>query len=129
MAGLDRRLASRHLPISRIDITWTSAGRAKWFKRKPSPVTATVLDMSGSGMLMDLPLEPKANPGDIVALSSDGNDAVARVVHTARDEDWAHQLVGVEITKMSPEFAADLNAVVAALRDQIAESWLEQSAP
>ncbi len=132
MAGLDRRIVSRHIPVSRIEITWMSTRRVKWFKRKPSPVTATVLDVSGTGMLMDLPLELKADPGDIVALSSDGNDAVARVVHTVRDEEWAHQWVGVEITDMCPEFAANLNAVVAALQHdqvQIAESWLGQSAP
>lgn len=67
-----------------------------------------------------------------MALSSDGNDAVARVVHTVRDEQWTHQWVGVEITEMSPEFAANHDAVIAALGDdhvQVAESWLEQPAP
>jgi hypothetical protein len=77
-------------------------------------------------------LELKADPGDIVTLSSDGDDAVARVVHIVRDEQWAHQWVGVEITEMSPEFAANLNVLVTALGDdhaQLAESWLGQSAP
>ncbi len=131
MAGLDRRLVSRHIPTSRIEIMWTPTRRAKWIKRK-RPVTATILDLSGNGMLMDLPLELKADPGDIVTLSSDGDDAVARVVHIVRDEEWAHQWVGVEITEMSPEFAANLNVLVTALGDdhaQLAESWLAQLAP
>ena len=98
--------------MSRIDMTWMSTRPAKWFKRKPSRITAMVLDVSANGMLMELPLEPKADLGDIVALSSDGNDAVARVVHAARDEEF--QVVGVEITEMSSEFTTSLRAVVAA---------------
>jgi c-di-GMP-binding flagellar brake protein YcgR len=131
MADMDRRRVSRHIPTGLIEITWTPTRRAGWFKRK-RPVTATILDLSGNGMRMDLPLELKADLGDIVTLSSDGNDAVARVVHTVRDEEWDQQWVGVEITEMSPEFAANLDVVVAALGDdnvQIAESWLRQSAP
>ena len=131
MADLDRRRVSRHIPTNRIEITWTPTRRARWLKRK-RPVTATILDLSGNGMLMDLPSELNANIGDIVALSSDGTDAVARVVHTVRDEEWAQQWVGVEITEMSSEFAAKLNVLVTALGDdhaQLAESWLRQSAP
>ena len=139
MADPNRRLVPRYIPMSRVEITWTSAGQAKWLKRKPSPVTATVLGVSVNGMLVDLPLEPKADPGDIVALSSGANHAVVRVVHTEqpvgqcgahRDDELAQQLVGVEITEMSPEFAADLYAVVAGLRGdhgQLAEWWQRRS--
>ena len=67
-------------------------------------------------MLLDVPLEMKADPGDTVALSTGANnDAVARVVHTVRDENWTHQWVGVEITEMSPEFATSLNLLVTSL--------------
>ena len=121
----ERRLVPRHIPISRIEMTWTSTRPAKWFKRKPSPVTATVLDVAAKGMLMELPLEPKADLGDIVALSSKGNDAVATVVHTDRDMEF--QRVGVEITEMSPEFAAELNAVVAAGEIMRLPAWCIQA--
>jgi len=130
MAAPDRRLVPRHTPTTRIEITWKPIGRARWLKRK-RPVTATILDLSGDGMLTDLPSELKADPGDVVVLSWDGADAVARVVHTVRDEQWTHQWVGVEITEMSPEFATNLDAVIAAAGDdhvQVAESWLGQSA-
>ena len=116
MAAPDRRTDSRHMPTSRIDITCTPARRTTWFRRKPSPVAVTVLEASANGMLIDVPLELKAALGDIVALSSGANnDAVARVVHTVRDENWANQWFGVEITEMSPEFAASLNLLVASL--------------
>ncbi|MCZ6662478.1 MAG: hypothetical protein O6951_06080 [Actinobacteria bacterium] len=120
------------MPISSVEITWTSAGHTRWFKRKPSPVTAMVLGVSVNGMRVELPLKPKADPGDIVALSSGSDHAVARVVHADRREELAHQMVGVEITEMNPGFAADLYAVVATLRGdhgQIAEWWQRRSAP
>lgn len=115
MAAPDRRTDSRHMPTSRLNLTCTPARRTTWFRRKPGPVAVTVLEASANGMLIDVPLELKADLGDIVALSWDGNDAVARVVHTVRDENWAIQWFGVEITEMSPEFAASLNLLVASL--------------
>jgi c-di-GMP-binding flagellar brake protein YcgR len=87
---------------------------------------AVIIDISVNGMYVELPLEPEAQLGDVVALSSDDNFAVARVVHMTRDEEQAKQFVGVEIAEMSPEFASDLNAVVASLRGdsgQLNELW------
>ncbi len=133
MGAIDRRAASRHTPKSPIDITCRPTGRSNWFKRRPRPVAGAVVEVSATGMLMDLPLDMKADPGDIVALSlGPGHDAAARVVHVVRDENWTHQWVGIEITEMSAEFAVSLNLLITSLgldHDQIVDSWLEQSAP
>ena len=116
MTAPDQRADSRHIPTTQITITCKPARRARWFKRKSRPVAAMVLEVSANGMLMELPLEMNAYPGLVVELSSDtNNDAVARVVHIVRDENWAHQWVGVELTEMSPEFAASLNLLVTSL--------------
>jgi hypothetical protein len=77
-------------------------------------------------MYVELPVQPRAQVGDRVAISSDDNYAMAKVVRASCDEERGQQLVGVEITEMSPEFASDLNAVVAALRGdrgQLTDWW------
>lgn len=119
MAELNNRLVRRYQPSSRVEIAWTAEDRSKKKVKRQAPtttVTATIIDVSVAGMYVELPLEPKAQLGDSVAISSDDNYAVARVVRASCDVERGQQLVGVEITEMSPEFAADLNAVVAALR-------------
>ena len=115
----NNRLVRRYQPTSRLEVTWTAEDRAKKRIRREAQTTtvaAAIIDVSVNGMYVELPLAPKAHLGDIVALSSDENYAVAKVVRTASDEEQALQLVGVEITEMSPEFSSDLNAVIGALR-------------
>ena len=135
----DQRLVRRYNPLGRVQITWTpgdqpTPGDQLTPADQPTPainpppaiVSAMVLDVSVSGMLLDLPLELQTEPGDIVTLSWDDHDAVARIAYTTRDEEPDHQLVGVEITEMSPEFTTNLYAVVACLRGdhgQLAEQW------
>ena len=119
MGEPNNRLVQRYQPTGRVEIAWTAEDRSKKKVKRQSPtttVTATIIDVSVVGMYVELPLQPKAQMGDKVALSSDENYAVARVVRASCDEERGQQLVGVEITEMSPEFAEDLNAVVAALR-------------
>ena len=129
MPGPNNRLVRRYQPIDRVEITWTAEDRAKKRVKRQAQTTtvpAAIIDISVNGMYVELPLEPKAHLGDVVALSSDQNYAVAKVVRAVRDEEQEQQLVGVEITEMSAEFAADLNAVVAALRGdsgQLNEWW------
>ena len=127
----NNRLVRRYQPTSRVEITWTAEDRAKRHVKRQAQTTtvaAAIIDVSVNGMYVELPLEPRAHLGDVVALSSDENYAVAKVVRTARDEEQAQQLVGVQITEMSPEFASDLNAVVAALRGDIGQlnEWWER---
>ena len=129
MAEPNNRLVRRYHPTSRVEISWTAEDGSKKGVRRRQPsttVTAVIIDVSVMGMYVELPPEPRARVGDVVALLSDENPAVARVVRSAYDEEQGHQLVGVEITDMSREFADDLNAVVAALRGddgQLSEWW------
>ena len=129
MSEPNNRLVRRYQPTGQVEITWTAEDRSKKRVRRQaqtSTVAAAIIDVSVNGMYVELPLEPRAQLGDVIALSSDDNFAVAKVMRTARDEEQAKQLVGVEITEMSPEFASDLNAVVAALRGDgghLSEWW------
>ena len=131
MAGANNRLVERYEPRSPVEITWTVEDRSKRKTKRETQttsVTGAIIDVSVTGMYVDLPLEPRAEVGETVALSSDGNYAVARVVRASSDEERGRQLVGVEITEMSPEFTTDLNAVVAALRGDRGEltAWWER---
>ena len=119
MEELNNRLVPRYQPTSRVEIAWTAEDRSKKRVRRKHPtttVTAAIIDISVNGMYLELPPEPRAHVGDIVALQSDDKPAVARVVRSSYDQEKGLQLVGVEITDMSLDFADDLNAVVAALR-------------
>lgn len=131
MAGPSNRLVDRYEPTRPLEITWTVEGRSKrMIKReaKTTTVTGRIIDVSVTGMYVELPLEPRAEVGETVALASDGNYAVARVVRASYDEGRGRQLVGVEITEMSPEFTSELNAVVAALRGDRGElnAWWDR---
>jgi hypothetical protein len=124
-------MVDRYEPTTPVEISWTVEDRSKRkIKREhqKTTVTGTIIDVSVTGMYVDLPLEPRAEVGETVALASDGNYAVARVVRASHDEGRGRQLVGVEITDMSPEFTSDLNAVVAALRGDRGEltAWWER---
>jgi len=129
MAEPNNRLVPRYRPSSRVEITWTAEDRSKQLIRRKHPttsVTAAIIDVSVNGMYVELPAEPRAQEGDVVALMSDDKPAAARVVRASFDREKDQQLVGVEITDMSREFADDLHGLVAALRGdrgQLAEWW------
>jgi hypothetical protein len=130
MGEANNRLVKRYQPTDRVQIKWTGQNRGK---RRVLPhgastatVDAVIIDVSVTGMYLELPLRPAAEAGDVVSLSSDGHRAVAKVVRASVDEIRGCQLVGVEIAEMSPEFASDLHTVVAALRGdtgQLTEWW------
>ena len=131
MEQWEQRLVRRYNPLDRVEIAWRGKNQTPHDPdTTPNPVNAMLLDMSVTGMLVNLPSTQDAEPGDTVDLSWRGYQAVARVAHSAPDEQHAdRRLVGVEIIEMSEEFETDLYDAVALLRGdhgQLEEQWHRQ---
>ncbi|MFQ5556468.1 MAG: PilZ domain-containing protein [Acidimicrobiales bacterium] len=114
---MNRRLLPRYRPATEIRVDWLVAARTTGLVRRRTLVPqAVVIDVSVNGMLLEAPSEPPVEPGSIITVGSDGEKAVARVIHRHVTADPERMVVGIDFTTMSPTFAEHLHAVVGALR-------------